>query len=88
MIILCLIKDLLDKNEILELQSTYKLALSLYGQLFNGLKPKERYQMLRPIKLAALSFRKAKTIGFKTTSYMWTNCLNNYSRNKGFIDIL
>ena len=80
---MCMMRDLLSENEISQLQPSYLNALSMYSQLFNESKAKEKFKYLKPIKLAGISFRKAKSLGFKTSSYMWTNCVNNYSRNKG-----
>ena len=86
--VLCLMRDLLSEIEIPQAQPCHLKALSLYSHLFNESKAKEKLKYLRPIKLSGISFRKAKFLGFKTTAYMWTNCLMNYSRKKGILNNL
>ena len=80
-----MMRDLLSESEISLLQPFYLNALSLYSQLFNESKAKEKFKFLRPIKLAGITYRKAKAIGFRATAYMWTNCLMTNTRNKGIM---
>ena len=80
-----LIRDLLSENEINELKPEFLNALRQYSQLFNESKAKEKFKFLRPIKLAGITYRKAKAIGFRATAYMWANCLMTNTRNKGIM---
>lgn len=78
-----MLKEVLSSNQKMKLQDHYIGALRCYSRLYNSSKDKKKYKYLYPVRVAGISFRKAKELGFNITSHMWSTCLNTEKRNKG-----
>lgn len=66
----------------------YKKALRGYAEIFNNAKPKEKHQYIYPMRIAGISLKEAKEIGFKVHSWMWKKCLDRSRRKKGMICLI
>ena len=61
----------------------YKKALGGFADIYNTAKRKDKQQYIKQVRKAGISFKDAKNIGFKVTSWMWKRCLNTSRRNNG-----
>jgi hypothetical protein len=83
-----MINDILKPNEILSIQSKYGKALQLFSRNFNNAKQKKKYMFLYPIRASGLSFKHAKSLGYRSSWYLWNKCLDQRKRNSGFFSII
>jgi hypothetical protein len=61
----------------------YKQALKSFGRIFNAAKPKERHEFIFPMRIAGLTFKQARELGFNVSFRLWQSCLNQRKRNIG-----
>jgi hypothetical protein len=78
-----MLQDVLRKSEKVQLNQKYHRALCEHAKLCLISKPKERYSFIRAIRIAGLSYKDAKKLGYNVSKELWTSCLNSDERNKG-----
>lgn len=78
-----MLKIVLNKSEKSDIQHKYLNSLSLMSIYSNKLPPKERHNIIRPLKQSGLSLKDVKALGFTCSNDLWKSCLEENKRNKG-----
>jgi hypothetical protein len=81
-----MIADVLTKDELVTLQFKHAQALRLISQAVNNrkvIKSKSKHHFIRPARLAGLSLREVKDLGFVCDKKLWASCLDTNERHQG-----
>lgn len=74
----------LKQNKNFSSNEKYQRALSKIGKMYENnkqelnFKPFVKRQLIRQLKLAGITHKESRSLGFKCSNYLWSNCSKDY----------